>query len=113
MPRRKNPRPLPRPFNSNFTGRSDLAIQSATRVADKLVLAFDQQVMVSGIPAVTLSPNAVGRTLDAVTLSGPTNAVLDFSGTFASATTISFANQDPALRSRTGGFVSAQKFPVT
>lgn len=105
-------KPNTKPTNFNYRGRHNLLPASAVKATDKIVINFGQTPRINGLPDVTISPNTVGRTLDAVTLSGQ-NLVLDFSGAVASATTISFADLDPAIRSLSGGFVSARQFPVT
>lgn len=102
-----------KPTPPNPLGRSNTFVESATTSGQVLLLGFDQPVALDGLPNIGLSPNAVGAVVVSASQIDPQNVRVNYDQSLASATTLVLVDQDPAIKTRTGGFVVSRNFPVT
>lgn len=114
MARRKRYRPVkPTLSYNNPKFGKDLSLLEATVSGQVLTLTLDQPFTLKGIPGFTVDHPADAVVVSAAVNGDPTKCDVSFSDALASATVVMIPPRDPALRSRTGGFVSVEQFPVT
>ena len=102
--RRKNPAANMPP------AAAGIKIVSASATGAVATAAFDQVIALVGTPAWTT--DVAGLTVVSAAQTGPTTIAVTFSGALTAATALDIPYEDPAVRSKTGGFVSTSTFPV-
>jgi len=88
-----------------------ISIVTATKGTTAITLVLSAPVTLKGTPAYTTS--VAGVTAISATLTNPTTLVVTFSASIAAATTITIPFEEPAMRSASGGYLTAGTFPVT
>jgi ABC-type transporter Mla maintaining outer membrane lipid asymmetry permease subunit MlaE len=87
-----------------------IAIVSASATGAVATITFDQVIALVGTP--TYTTDLPGVTVVSATQTGPTTIAVTFSGALTSATKLNIPYDEPAVRSKSGGFVSTSTFPV-
>src|SRR5262245_39980181 len=87
-----------------------IRISSATKSAAVATVNFNQPVGLKGIPAWTTDLSGV--TALSAGMATPTQMLLTFSGSIATATKLTIPPNDPSVRNAVGGYVADSSFPV-